>query len=401
LFWAGQDSVDGSVSDAFDSFDPNYEGDAGPISRSIGSGPVDTINWLLPQQRLLAGGEGAEFSIKSSSFDEPLTPTNFQMKAISTQGSAPVQALKIDGRGIYIQRGGVRVFELDFDTNSYDYASNHVSVLSPSIGKPGVVRMAVQRQPDTRLHCVRSDGTVAMLVYDKTENVLCWCEVETDGEVEDVVVLPSQPGEEDDAVYYHVKRNINGSDVRYLERWAQEEECQGDSVNKIADSHKTYSGSPTTSVTGLSHLEGETVIVWADGVYIGTSVVSSGQINLAASASDVVVGLTYTAEWQSSKLSQLEAMALVRDRQIKGLGLVLADVHAKGLQVGPDFTHLDDLPEIFDGQVVGTNEVREEYDQEIVTIPGMWDTDSRLCLKATAPKPVTVLAAVVDGEIIP
>ncbi|HAC30717.1 MAG TPA: hypothetical protein DCF82_23370, partial [Marinobacter hydrocarbonoclasticus] len=69
------------------------EGDAGPISRAIGSGPVDVINWLLPAQRLLVGTEGSEKSARSNSLDEPLTRTNFNLKTISTQGSARVPAV--------------------------------------------------------------------------------------------------------------------------------------------------------------------------------------------------------------------------------------------------------------------------------------------------------------------
>ena len=39
---AGQNGVEGSLSDAFDSFDETFAGDAGTIDRTVGSGPVDT-----------------------------------------------------------------------------------------------------------------------------------------------------------------------------------------------------------------------------------------------------------------------------------------------------------------------------------------------------------------------
>jgi hypothetical protein len=67
------------------------------------------------------------------------------------------------------------------ENNGVNYGSTQLSALVPEIGDPGIVKMAVQRQPDTRIHCVRSDGTVALLVFDKVESVICWVEIETPG----------------------------------------------------------------------------------------------------------------------------------------------------------------------------------------------------------------------------
>ena len=332
LWWAGKDRIVGSISDDYYGFDPDYEGDAGPINRTIGGQTVDNVNWLLSLQRLMVGGQGAEYSCRASSLDEPLTPTGFAVRPSSTQGSAAVEALQIDQHGVYVQRGGSRVYELAFDGNSYDYGSVDITTLIPEIGSPGIVRMDAQRQPDTRIHCVRSDGTVALAVFDRGEDVLAWMDIETDGDVEDVVVLPGTGAE--DRVYYVVKRTINGSTVRYLEKWALDTECVGGALNKQADSFITYTGAATTTITGLSHLEGESVVVWANGTDIGTTssytqtyTVSSGQIVLPAAYTNVVVGLPYTAQWKSSKLaSQADAVveAFDQDKRVSKIGLILA-----------------------------------------------------------------------------
>lgn len=389
LWWAGKDKNWGSVSDAFDNFDPETEGDSGPINRSIGSGPVDTINWLLPLQRLVIGGQGAEISARSSSFDEPLTSSNYNIKECSTQGSSAVAGIKIDSLGLFVQKSGTRVFELAFDGNVYDYSTNDLTLLCPEIGEPGFTHLAVQRQPDTRAHCVRGDGRVAVMVYDKLENVRCFVLVETDGEVEDVAVLP---GTVEDNVYYTVKRVINGSTVRYREKWARESECRGGTISKCADAHVVYQGAATTVITGLSHLEGKSVVVWADGRDAGTATVSGGQITLATAASNVVVGLGYRARFKSSKLAYASALgtALLQRKRISQIGFVLADTHKQGIRYGQDYTTMDDLPAIEDYELVG-NEVWDTYDKETIEFPGSWDTDSRVCLEANAPRPATVL----------
>ncbi len=401
LWWSGKDGVWGSVSDSYQSFGENVEGDSGPIARSIGSGPVDTINWILPGQRLLLGSEGAELSCISNSLDEPLTPTNFNIKPASTQGSAAVAAVKVDNAGVYIQRGGTRVFQLEFDDGRLDYNSLDLTQFIPEMGQPRIVRMAVQRQPDTRIHAIRSDGTVALALFDRLEEVLCWCDIETDGLIEDVVTLPGVSGEEEDQVYYVVARSINGSTVRYLEKWAPEDQCRGAAVNKLADSYITYSGAATTTITGLTHLEGETVVVWGASKDLGTKVVSGGQITgLSESVTFAVVGVGYTAQWKSAKLAYAarQGTALTQTKRIPYLGLILADTHHDGLQFGPDFDNLDDISQTIRGAAVAADSIHTALDEEQIGFPGEWSTDSRLCLQAVAPRPCTLLAAVIQVE---
>ena len=414
LWWAGRDKEWASISDAYHSFDIDEVGDAGPISRSIGAGPVETINWLLPLQRLVVGTGASEISVRSSSFDEPLTPTNFSQKDCSTQGSAARAAVKMDKRGIFIQRSGKRVFDLSFSIDAQDYVSKDLTQLVPDIAGRGntLTALAVQRQPDTRIHAVRSDGTVVVLVYEPDEEVVCWWKIETDGLVEKAYVLP---GTVEDQVYYIVKRTINGSTVRFHERFAREDECTGQPEARLADLHILYSGAATDTITGLSHLEGEDVVVWGwntatpftvtlpDGTEqevgkdLGTFTVSGGEITgLAEDVTDACVGLAYTARFKSAKLAYGGALgtALVQKKRLNALGLILADTHAGALTYGQSFDVMDALPLVENGMEIDTDTIWPAYDAMSFELPGQWDTDARLCLEASAPRPVTVLAAV-------
>jgi hypothetical protein len=416
LGWAGKGKFWLSASDAYDTFDQFYEGDAGPINRSIGSGPVDTLNWLCSVERLLAGGDACAYSARSTSFDEPLTPSNFNLKYTSGQGAAPVDVLKVDRRVIFVQSSLTRVFELSMeaDPSATDYGAIDLTQLVPEVGEPSIVRAAVQRQPDTRLHFVRSDGTAAVMVFDRTENVLAWITVVSDGAsglIEDVVVKPAASGIEDD-VYYVVKRTINGSTVRYLEKWALESECAGGAANKQADSFKVFSSPGSATLTGLDHLEGEEVVVWADGLDVGTATstasswtytytVSGGAITLASEPTDAVVGLPYKSQFESSKLALTAALGspLTKKKKINGLGMILRNTHEQGLLFGRDFTHMDPLPLVRDGKVIAGTATQSDIDDEAYIFPGEWDTDARICLEARAPRPCTVLALIADAEL--
>ena len=398
LGWAGKDKTWLSVSDSFTTFDDLTAGDSGPITRTIGSGPVDTINWMIATRRLLVGAEGAEFSVRSSSEDEPLTPSNAHIKPFSTQGSDAVGAVKLDSSAIFVQRGGTRLYEAGFGQD-YEFQSNDLTNFYPEAGSSPIVHIAVQRQPDTRIHCIRADGTVSIMLHDRTENISCWIK-HSGGTVEDVVILPGGNGDGEDAVYYVVNRTVNGSTVRLLEKWSLESQCQGSTVSRQLDSHVIYSGASTTAMTGLDHLEGETVKVWGGGKDLGSYTVSSGAITLSEAVTDACIGLSYTAQFKSSKLAYAagQGTALAQKKNLTTLGVILYNTHYQGLEYGPDFTNMDNLPLTSKGVTMADDTVHSTFDEESFSFPGQWDTDSRLCLQATSPKPVTVLAAIIGIE---
>jgi hypothetical protein len=81
LWWAGNDRFTGSISDAYESFDDEEEGDAGPINRTIGFGPVDTINWIVPLHKMIAGTDGSELEILPASTNRSRQPISRSRKS--------------------------------------------------------------------------------------------------------------------------------------------------------------------------------------------------------------------------------------------------------------------------------------------------------------------------------
>lgn len=409
LWWFGRDRMWGSISDNYSGHNPDTLGDSGPINRSFGSGPVDVINWGLSSLRLLVGREMAESAIRSSNFDVPITPTNFSAKDCSTQGSARLPPIKMDQSAVFVQQSKRKVYKLSFSLQAGDYVPTDLTRLNIDIGVPGFVDLAIARQPDTQMYFVRGDGQVAVLLHDVVDEVECWWRIVTaetlggDGVVENVVALPGDLG---DFVYFVVKRIIGGQTKRYLERMALRENCAGGSLNQIADSHVIYQGSATTTVT-LAHLVGETVVIWADGEPIGEAVVPVGGITTlpgSVSASNIVAGLSYTAQFKSAKLAygaQLGS-SLTMKKKIDHVGAVLYDTHIGGLKMGAalddDIRPMDNLPQVEDGITMDENTVYSEYDKPQFEFPGEWDSDSRLCAECPAPYPAKIGALVLAME---
>lgn len=403
LWWFGKDRYIGSVSDAYESFDDTIEGDSAPIIKSFGSGPVDDIAWALGLQRLAVGAAMGEHFIISSSLDEPLTPTASSRKTPSTQGCAPINAAKIDNTGVFVSRSGNGLFSLTYDESSLQYSSEEISKRASHLFESGIKKIAVQRKPDTRVHCVLNDGTCVIMVYDPLEKVQCLVTYETDGLVEDVTMFPST-GE--DTVIYTIARTVNGSTVRYKEKWAQETDCQGGDLNKQADCFIEYDGAATNTLS-VPHLIGESVVVWADGLCLSTitndvqktyTVSAGGVVTLDAGVTveKAIVGLPYTGRYKSSKLTYAAegGTALCMVKKVEQLGIILHNTHPRGIKYGRDFDNMDHLPEVIDGEIINQNTILAEHDEEMFMFDGSWGTDSRICLEMKAPMPCTVLAVV-------
>lgn len=422
LWWAGLDQVYGSVSDDYYNFDPATEGDAGPIVRSIATGPVEGINWMLPLQRLVVGTASAEVSIRSSSFDEPLTPTAFTARNASTMGSADIQAVAVDSTGVFVQRNKSKVFELVYDVEINDYSSRELTRLNQEIGKPGVVQLAVQRQPDTRLWMVKEDGTLALLVYDRADAVSGWARAETDGEFESVAILPAG---DDDAVYFVVKRTINNVTKRYIEKFASTAELEGGDASYLMDSSVAWTapGAPTTTVTGLTHLIGKKVVIYYprysgydDEVFqtdafqmenenaaeprATYTVNGSGEITLPFAAANLIVGLPYTARFKSVKLAygSTAGTALTQKKRVDHLALLGQNTAIDGLRIGRDFDNMTRLSSIYKGKVLDPFFIVEEWDYDATTFGGKFDTDSRVCFENSSPYPCTISGMVIHMQ---
>jgi hypothetical protein len=177
--------------------------------------------------------------------------------------------------------------------------------------------------------------------------------------------------------------------VRYLEKMARMDECRGATVNKLADSFIVYSGASTQFMSGLSHLEGEQVCVWGNGRDLGNYTVSGGAIELSEVVTYAVIGLSYVATFQTAKLPYAAQMgsALAQKKKIDHIGLILTDTHYQGLEFGQNFDRMDNLPKVIEGATVPADTIWSEFDAPMISLPGNWQSDARLCLRATAPRP--------------
>lgn len=396
LWWFGKDRVIGSMSDDYESFDQDEEGENAPIERIIGSGMVERIYWAMSLERIILGAGGAVLHAKASSQDEILTRTNFSLKRLFKKGCADLPAVEFNEGLAFVDRSGSRVYGM-MPNEGGRLTPRDLTLLVPDLCEDGIVAIAVQTQPNLRLHVVLADGSAAVLVLNEAEGVEGWITVTmgdtTQEAIVGVMVLPGDGRE--DHVYYVVR----SGETYVLTKWAQESECRGASMNKQADLFVS-STSSASSITVPTFLNGRTFYIWADGQYRGTAVVAAGAIALGGTYTNASAGLYYRARYKSAKLAYASGMgtALMQKKNLGPLALLLHNTYKDGIKYGTSFDKLRSLSQIVRGEAVAAATVHEHLDTPAMPMPGSWDTDSRLCLQAEAQRPATVLAAVLGIE---
>ena len=84
----------------------------------------------------------------------------------------------------------------------------------------------------------------------------------------------------------------------------------------------TYDGSAVTTISGLEHLEGQSVRVLGDGKDRGAFTVTGGAITLPEPASVAHAGLAYSAVLQSMPVGRVGARSSIKRAFVRLLGTV-------------------------------------------------------------------------------
>lgn len=393
----------------------------------ISSDQVNAIQWIRSSQSFAIGTRGGEWLARS---DGPvLTPTDIDTKQQTTIGSAFVDPVQVDNAVLFPQRGRRQLREFAFNFEADGFRSPDMTILSDHILRGRVREIAFAAAPDSLVFCVRDDGRIAVLTYKREQDVVGWGRWVIGGSfgagpamVESVAVIPGSDGAgqvldstERDEVWIVVKRTVDGATRRYIE--VQERAFEGPDRNDFLaeadyeaallaaqqdafklDSGVTYDGVPATTITGLSHLEGETVKILADGAVHADRVVAAGQVTLDAAASKVHVGLGYSHDMEPLKLDfgNPAGSAIAKDKRIRRVSLVLNETGALRIGAGRDAIRALSLRAVADPMDTAVPLFTGEFEAEI---EGDFESDPRVVLRGDDPTPFTLLAIVPDVAI--
>jgi len=141
---------------------------------TIASNQVNKIRYLKAVRTLLIGTTGGEFSVSADGTDAAVTPTNVTIKRQSSHGAANVDAQPAGNAILFLQRAKRKIRELAYNYDSDGYVAPDLTILNETVTDSGITEMAYQQAPDSILWCVRDDGVLAGLTYQRTDNVVAW-----------------------------------------------------------------------------------------------------------------------------------------------------------------------------------------------------------------------------------
>jgi hypothetical protein len=352
---ANPETVWGSVVGDYENHTPGID-DSDAVQFTIRGREVNIIRWIEPRDYLIIGTLGGEWRLGPQDIGDPLTPLNVVAKKITTKGCADIMPVTIDGSTLFVQRKGRKIRELAYDIQKGEaggYSAPDLTQLAKDLTNGGIVDIAFQQEPFPTLWCAVDGGNLIGLTYIREQQVVAWHEHPMDnGEVESIAVIP---GDEYDQLWAVIKRTIGGATKRYIEVMEDvfEDDAETYEANLglnafFVDSGITYNGAETSTITGLDHLERESVGVLADGAIQSDKTVIGGQITLSKAAYVVHVGLKYQGLIKPLRIdAQLQdGTAQARTKRVVDMFIRVMDSGV--FKVGRDEDNLDTVqdPEI-------------------------------------------------------
>ena len=147
----------------------------------------------------------------------------------------------------------------------------------------------------------------------------------------------------------------------------------------------------TLSLSGLSHLEGQTVSILGDGSVHPDKTVSSGAVTLERYVTKAHAGLSYNSTLQTLRVDAGSAMGTSQGKIKRINELTVRLFRSVGLKVGRDANNLDIVPFRSSATAMDAPIALFTGDKEI-ELNGNYDTDGQLTIRQDQPLPMNILA---------
>lgn len=384
--WMSRTGTESDMSSTIPSRDDNS------ISFKIASREANTIRHLVPLNAMMILTSSTEW--RASSTNDAITPSSINVKPQSFVGCSNVQPFIVNTNLIFGSARGGHVRELSYSFQANSYITGDLSLRAPHLfDNLDITDMAYAKSPVPICWFVSSNGKLLGMTYIPEQQVVAWHQHDTDGVFESIAVVAE--GNED-VLYALVSRTINGSSKRYIERM-QTRQFVNQADAFFVDCGLTYTGTPATNITGLSHLEGKTVSILADGSVHPRRVVTSGAITLDNAASTVQIGLPITADINTLPMAlQIDnGMAQGRYKNVNKVWLRV--YRSSGIFAGPNASELVEAKQRT-SETYGTAPALKTEEVAIMLSPS-WGDSGQVFIRQADPLPLTLVSMTMDVVI--
>lgn len=356
------------------------------IAFRVAAREANTIRHIVPLTQLLLLTGAAEWRVTSINSDA-ITPTTISVRPQSYVGASNVQPVIVNNALIYAAARGGHVHELGYNWQANGFTTGDLSLRAAHLFDTfDIVDVAYSKAPQPLVWFVSSSGNLLGLTYVPEQQLGAWHQHDTAGAFESCTVVAE--GDED-VLYCVIRRTINGQSVRYVERLASRLFAEASDAFFV-DCGLTYDGVASDTISGLDHLEGETVSILADGAVHPQRVVTGGAITLDVESSKVQIGLPITADLQTLPLAAQIDGAFGQGRYKNVNKAWLRVYRSSGIFVGPSADKLTEAKQRTN-EDYGTPPALKSQEIPVMVTPS-WADSGQVYVRQADPLPLTVVS---------
>jgi hypothetical protein len=361
--------------------------DSDGITSPIPSRQVNGINGIVALTELVLFTAALEATARSSS--GPLSPKTLMNRVHGYEGSYGIRPVVVGNRTIYVQSVGSVVRDLGYELMSDSFVGSDLTVLSNHLFSGySITELAYQQNPDRLVWAIRSDGELLSLTYLREQEVVAWTHHNTNFGTDKFESVGCIRGTGYDQVWVSVKRG----DTRFIELMDRRLNSKLPKDQFFVDCGITYDGSPTDVIGGLSHLEGKTVSILADGNVHIQKVVTGGLVYLDGAYSKVIVGLQYYSDLNTLDIDVNLPDGTAQGRKIKVSRLIFRMTDSRGGWLGPDENHLLEMTAPY--RAYYNNALSLFSGNQKETLGGGYNDGGAIFFRQKDPLPVTINAII-------
>lgn len=371
--------------------------DTDRISFAVAARDMNMIRHIVPLQQLIALTSAAEWRVSPLNSDA-ITPSSISVRPQSYVGASNVQPQMVNNNVLYCAARGGHVRELAYNYNAGGYITGDVSIRAPHLFSENdpVVELALTKSPDQILWAVKQSGSLLGFLYVPEQSVGAWFEYTTEGAFEAAAVV--QEGL-NDYLYVIVRRTINGTIKRFVERQLVRDDTEPGSGLFLDCAAEFRPDTASATVTGLTWLAGATVTAVTDGAVHHELVVGSdGTLTLPNAALRAWIGLPYQTVVQTLPVAiQVSDNSLGRGH-VKNVNRVAMRVYrTTGFEAGPDAQHLRPF-KVRRNEQYGAVPTLRSGEIELA-LDGSWQVDGAFVVKQSEPAPFTLICHSAEVEL--
>jgi len=375
-----------SESGFFDNFDVGDSSDAKAFVYTIAANKVNVIRFLAPARDLIIGTAGGEFIVGRPT-GEPLKPGNVNITQQTTYGTHTTQPVQIGNTVLFVQRQKRKLRELGYNFGDDAYVAPDLTLLSEHITEGGIVDVDYAQEPDSIYWAVRNDGVLLGMTYLRTQDIVAWHKHTLGGTSAAVKSVSTIAEENEQQTYLIVSRTINSATKQYVE-------YLDSTLNQDSALSGTVTGS-STSVTGLDHLEGETVQILIDDAVYPTQTVTNGAITVSLPSSfgskTIEIGLGFTSTIKTMKPEAGSQAGTAQGRKKRYNEVSVRLLNSVGVTINGD-----QLPFRTSADEMGEPIPAFTGDKRVTNLG--WDREGQITIQQTQPLPLTVLS--ITGTLV-